>query len=308
MPDPATSPDLWIAEYHTPWDCYAHGITEVLVHKQTPYQTMLLVKTGAYGKGLVLDGKWQSTVADEFLYHEPLIHPACLQHGSPRTVLILGGAEGASIREALRWHSVERVVMVDIDPDVVEACRQYLPEMHQQAFDDPRTEVVIADAAEYLDQTQIHWDVIIADLSDPIEAGPASQLFTREFFQRIRQVLAPTGAFALQAGSVSPVEIRLHAGVIRTLRTVFPHVHAYSSYAPTYGSPLGLALCSSKVIPTRPEPDAIDHILAQQTQGGFQMFDGITFLGLMQTPAHIRAAIAAEQWIYTWVEPPQTPR
>ncbi|MEM8808185.1 MAG: spermidine synthase, partial [Cyanobacteria bacterium P01_G01_bin.38] len=86
--------NFWLNETITPWDVYGHGITRVLVHRQTPFQEMYVVETGAYGKALVLDGKWQSCTGDEFLYHEALVHPAMVLHGAPRRVLVLGGAEG----------------------------------------------------------------------------------------------------------------------------------------------------------------------------------------------------------------------
>ena len=110
-----TQVNFWMYEYISPWDRYAHGVTRLLDHRKTAFQEMVIIETGAYGKGLVLDGKWQSCTGDEFLYHEPLVHPAMLQHGAPRRVLILGGGEGATAREVLRWKSVQRVVMIDID-------------------------------------------------------------------------------------------------------------------------------------------------------------------------------------------------
>lgn len=166
--------DLWISEYITPWDIYVHGVTRILAYKKTAYQEMYIVETGAYGKGLVLDGKWQSCTGDEFLYHEALVHPAMVAHQAPRTVLVLGGGEGATVREVLRWKTVEQVMMVDIDGEVVEACREHLSEMHQNAFDDSRVELVIGDALQVLDTTPQQWDIIISDLSDPIEEVPRS--------------------------------------------------------------------------------------------------------------------------------------
>ena len=167
--------DLWINEYITPYDIYAHGITKVLVYKKTAYQEMYIVESGVYGKGLVLDGKWQSCTADEFIYHETLVQTAAVAHQHPQRVLVLGGGEGATIREILRWKSIEKVTMIDIDREVVAACQQHLPEMHQNAFDDPRVELIIADAINILDTTSEKWDIIISDLSDPIEEGPSSR-------------------------------------------------------------------------------------------------------------------------------------
>ncbi len=296
--------DFWMSEYITPWDIYAHGITRVLAYQKTAFQEMYVVESGAYGKALVLDGKWQSSTADEFLYHEPLVQPAMICHGSPRSVLILGGGEGATAREVLRWRTVERVLMVDIDGEVVAACRQHLPEMHRGAFDDPRLEVAIADALDLLDTREDRWDIVISDLSDPIESGPSYQLFTQEYFQKIQRVLAPGGYFVIQAGQVMPPNLALHARLLKTVGTVFPHVVSYASHTPSYGSPWGFGLAAAEPIVTRPDPEAVDRLLASETTGGLRAIDGLALLGMLQTPKYIRDAIAAETQIYTQAAPP----
>ena len=266
---------------------------------------MSIVESGAYGKALVLDGKWQSSTGDEFLYHEPLVHPAMISHGQPKQVLVLGGGEGATIREVLRWKSVERVVMVDIDGEVVDECRTHLPEMHQGAFEDPRTEVVVGDALLYLDDTDTRWDVVISDLSDPIEEGPSFKLFTKEYFEQIKGVLAPGGRVVIQAGPTSPTEVKTHGRLVHTLKAVFPHVTSFSSHTPSYGSPWGFALAANEPIDTLPNPEAVDALLAQATTGGFRMFDGSTNLGLLQTQGHVKRAIAQADLVYTLASPPR---
>lgn len=297
--------EFWIHEYITPWDYYAHGITRIYAYKRTAFQEMHIVETGAYGRALVLDGKWQSCVGDEFLYHEPLVHPAMLLHAAPRSVLILGGGEGATAREVLRWKTVDQVTMVDIDGEVVEACKEHLAEMHQNAFDDPRLTVVIDDALNVLDCTKQQWDVVISDLSDPIEEGPSFKLFTKEYFEKAKNVLAPGGAFVLQAGPVAPAELHMHARLVRTMKAVFAQVESYTTFVPTYASPWGFALGSADVINTRPDPERIDEQLAEKTTGGLRMFDGITLLGMFQLPAHLRRAISEETHVYTLNEPPK---
>jgi len=297
--------DFWMYEYITPFDFYGHGISRVLACRKTAYQEMYIVESGTYGKALVLDGKWQSCTGDEFLYHEPLVHPAMLLHGRPRRVLILGGGEGATAREVLRWNSVEQVVMVDIDGEVVEACREHLPEMHRAAFDDSRLEVVIGDALEYLGRSARAWDVIISDLSDPIEDGPSFKLFTREYFEEAKSRLLGDGVFVLQAGPVSPVELRLHARLVRTMASVFDHVQSYVTYVPSYAVPWGMVLGSGRPIDPRPAPETTDRQLAEWTTGGLRMFDGTTLLGMLQVPAHLRRAIRDETRLYTLKEPPK---
>ncbi|MGD1809244.1 fused MFS/spermidine synthase [Dapis sp. BLCC M126] len=296
--------DLFFAEQITPWDIYKHGIDKVLIYQKTKYQKMYIVE-GVYGKALILDGKWQSCTQDEFLYHESLVHPPMIFHGSPRKVLIFGGGEGATIREVLRWKTVEKVVMVDIDGEVVEACKKYLPEMHQNVFEDPRVELIIDDAQNFLESTSETWDVIISDLTDPIESGPSFPLFTQEYFKKIRRILSVDGSFIIQAGSISPAEMYLHVRVVKTLQTVFSYVHSFMPYSSSYGCPLGFVVASDKEFSPKVNPEKVDSLLAEKTIGGFQLMDGISLLGMSRLPLNLRQAIATETQIYTLKNPPK---
>lgn len=317
MPGAELNADLWISEAFTPYDVYQHGITAVHASKRTDFQDMHIVSTGVFGKALVLDGKWQSCTGDEFMYHEPIIHPAaviCAMRGhAAKNALVLGGGEGATIRELLRWKSIERATMVDIDGDVVNACIEHLPEMHQGAFDDPRTDLVIGDALEYVktpsNTPEGKWDLIVSDLSDPIVDGPSFPLFTREYFADLEQILADHGVLVVQSGSLSPSYLPLHAKLSRTLRDVFPHVATIMSTVPTYPAPWSFILASRHEIDRWPDPDAIDRILADHIQPfgtrGLHMFDGRTMLGMLQPPKHVRDAIDAEETVLTMANPPK---
>lgn len=299
------SANFWMSEYLTPWTILVHGVTKVLTYKQTPYQEMYIVETGAYGKALVLDGKVQSCTEDEFLYHEALVQPAMCLHSAPRRVLILGGGEGATAREALRWKTVEKVVMVDIDADVVNACKEHLPEMHQNSFNDPRFELIIGDALEVLKTVGNDWDLVISDLADPIEEGPAFQLFTKEFFESISQVLAPGGFYAMQAGPVAPQLLKIHARLMHTLKSVFTCAHSYASFAACYGTPWGFAIANQQQFSIQPDPGHIDLLLSEKTTGSLQMLDGNLLRGMLQMPVYLQNAIAQETEIYTMATPPK---
>ncbi len=303
MPGAELSTEVWINEYVAPDIIHQHGIARVLASARTAWQQMHIVESDTEGKALVLDGKWQSCTADEFLYHEPLVHPACLQHGKPKQVLVLGGGEGATVREALRWKSVRRVVMVDIDGEVVEACKEHLPEMHQGAFEDPRTELVIGDALAYLDDSEGQWDVIISDLSDPIDEGPSFPLFTKEYFEKCRRALADGGVFVVQAGPVGPTSMGLHVRLVNTVKAVFPHVVNFGSWIPGYAQPWGFAMGCERPIDLMPDPKKVDAALASGTTGGFRMFDGRTLLGLYQPPKYLRDALAKETRVFTLSDP-----
>jgi spermidine synthase len=322
MPGSTVNADLWVTEYITPWDVYAHGVTKIRAAAETEWQSMQIVETGAYGVGLVLDGKWQSCTGDEFLYHEPLVHPACLSYTRatgrpPRSLLILGGGEGATLREALRWPSIERAAMVDIDGEVVEACKAHMPEMHRGAFDDPRADVVIGDALAYVadpktkPQTdgQDGWDVIISDLSDPIEDGPSYQLFTKEYFESLKGILSEHGVLAVQSGPVNPPELHLHARLRTTLDTLFARTHSLVSAVPTYPAPWSFILAGDETLEPLLDADATDALLAEHVRPfagtELRMLDGIACRGLYSTPKHLRDAIAAETTVYTKDDPPR---
>jgi len=291
---------LWLTEYHSPFDALCHGIVEVLYQKKTRYQEMLIVNSGSNGKALVLDGSWQACMGDEFLYHEPLVHPACLLQGDPQRVLILGGGDGAALREVLKWRSVKLAVLVDLDGEVVDACRQYLPEMHQGAFDDTRCEVVVADAFDYVDTRKQYWDVIVSDLTDPLQEGPSAKLFTHEYFARCRQALAPGGCFVLQAGLAGPSEMHIHTRLVRTVTGVFERVFHFASHVPTWASPMGFVIGTDRSVQWNdPDPGAVDALLARKIDGRLRMFDGRAFRGLMHPPKYLRDAVAAETEVFT---------
>ncbi|MBI1348354.1 spermidine synthase [bacterium] len=305
MPGAQLAADLWISEYLSPCDIWQHGVTKLLASRQTPFQEMQVVESGPYGKALILDGKWQTCTGDEFLYHEPIAHAPCVLHGKPERVLIAGGADGGVLREVLKWQCVTEAVVADIDGDVITACRELLPEIHQGAYEDPRARIAVGDAFELIRSTPGYWDVIIADLTDPIEEGPAYPLFTQEFFRACQYGLRPGGVFVNQAGSQSPPLADILIRVLHTIDSVFTQTSLITANVPTYGSAWGLAVACDQPLNLRPDPEVTNRLLAEQVRGPLQMFDGESLLGMLQTPKYIRDRLASETVIYTIAEPPK---
>ncbi len=305
MPGESAFEQLWLSEYLTPSHRIMHAVRDVVATARTEFQAMQIVDTADFGRALLLDGTWQSATLDEFIYHESLVHPAMLTHGRPKRVLILGGGEGATSREVLRWSSVERVVMVDIDGEVVDACKKHLSQMHQGAFDDPRHELVIGDALHYLDQTDETWDVVISDLSDPVEDGPAFELFTREYFERVRAVMSKDGAFAVQAGPVSPADMMFHVGLVNTVEAAFGNAISYQATVPSFGSAWGFCLASQAPVPSAPEPEATDRTLAELVRGELSFIDGQIVRAQRQSAPFLRRALQRETRVYTKDRPPR---
>jgi spermidine synthase len=285
----------WHHEAITPDVAFASRVTAVVHEGQTAYQRVQLLDTAGFGRCLVLDGKTQSAEADEFVYHEALVHPALLLHPRPEAVCIAGGGEGATAREVLRYRTVQQVHMVDLDREVVELCRQHLPRHHQGAFDDPRLRLHFADARAFLEGCPDCFDVLVLDLPDPMEGGPAAQLYTQGFYQMLRSRLRPSGVLVTQSGPAGVLNYReLFTAIHHTLKQVFPVVVPYTVYMQSFGEPWGFNLASMGPTPFTLSPREVDACLAWQGVGGLRFYDGTAHQGLFNLPRFLRDALAAE--------------
>ncbi len=284
----------WFLDFLSPDEGHIHGIETILYAKQTKFQQMEIILTRNYGRCLVLDGKMQSSEYDEFIYHEALVHPALLTHPHPKRVFIVGGGEGATLREALRYKSVERVLMVDIDEEVVESCRKYLPEWSNGAFEDPRTDLRFFDARKYLEETQDVYDIIIIDISEPVQEGPAYLLYTKEFYQIVQKRLSPQGIISLQAGTTAVNTLLCFSAVYQTLKSVFPIVRPYQACIPSFGLPWGFALASKSLDPLQISQEELNQRIAQRIKGELKYYDGETHHGQFLLPKVIRNQIEKE--------------
>jgi len=294
----------WFFETTTAFEGHMHAIARTIVEAQTKFQHVEILQTAAYGKTLVLDGRIQSSQGDEFIYHEALVHPGMLTtEGAPRSALVIGGGEGATLREILRYPSITRAVMVDIDGEVVELCKTHLPEMHQGAFDDPRTEVRHEDARAYLEKSNDRFDFITVDLVEPLEEGPACMLFTQEFYALVRDRLTPGGTMTMQAGMTKLGELGFFTSIHRTVREVFPMVAAYQSFISCFGTPWGFIVASKKVDPARQGAQAVDKLIAERVKGSLEYWDGVTHQHAFSLPKFIRKAVAKQTRIVTDAHP-----
>jgi len=192
----------WLCEEQAPGVWFCLGVRRWLVRRRTPYQRLDLAETEAHGRVLALDGRFMLSERDEFFYHEMLVHPALLFHPLPRHVLIVGGGDGGALREVLR-HPVERATLVEIDPEVIEVAKEWLPSVHQGAFSDPRVRVVTMPGEEFLPQHREEFDVILVDSTDPI--GPGAALFREDFFRACREAAtAASSPFRREALGSTP--------------------------------------------------------------------------------------------------------
>ena len=267
-------------------------LEEVYVERQTPYQHVLVAETYAYGRALFLDRLIQSAEADEVLYHEPLIHPGLVVHGQAKRVLVAGAGEGASLRELVRHAQVERILAVDLDPEVVAISREYLPSWHQGAFDDPRVELRFEDIQTTLaGSAPAAWDVVVLDITDPVEEGPSLDLFTTKFFRSVERVLAEDGLVIMQAGEIDPSDTRIISTTLSTLRAVFPWVHLLNTFVPSFHCLWGIALAGKR--PFDVDPSDLAERIAKLPSEQLQVYDLHRHRAMLRLPKFMQAQVDA---------------
>ena len=217
----------------TLFDAYRQefSVDEVYFERRTGHQHLLIFHNSLFGRVMALDGVIQTTERDEFIYHEMLSHVPIFSHGAVRSVLIVGGGDGAMLREVCRHRDIERVTLVEIDAEVVAMAKRYLPNHSAGAFEDPRLQLVIADGLDYVQGTESRFDVVISDSTDPI--GPGEALFTRAFYQGCRRCLNRGGVLVTQNG-VTFMQIDEVKTTAQRLREVFADSTFYTAAVPTY--------------------------------------------------------------------------
>ena len=259
--------------------------TRQLGEWQTPYQRMQIYETAQYGKLFRLDGFNMTSEREEFVYHENLMHPALTAHNAPKKVLIIGGGDGGSSEEALKHPSVEQVTMVEIDPDVINVAREHFHAVHNGVFDNRKLRVLVDDGMKFVRETTERFDLIALDLNDPV--GPAEALYSVEFFQQCRAILAPGGALTLHIGSPVARPERV-AELAARLNSVFRIVRPYTMFIPLYGSLWTMVVCSDKLDPKAYTADEIDRRIEQRKLTELRYYNGETHEGVFALPNFVR--------------------
>lgn len=206
---------------------------EVLHDVQTDFQRVRILESPKYGKLLTLDDMFMTTENDEFHYHEMIAHPAMFAHKNVKNILVIGGGDGGTIREVLRHDTVEKVTMVEIDGEVIEACKKYLPSIAAE-FNNPKLDLIVGDGIEYVKNASPEaYDMIIVDGSDPV--GPAEGLFSVAFYNDCYKALNSNG-FLVSQGESPKFNENTFADVHKTIRGLFGEGNAHVAlfYVPTY--------------------------------------------------------------------------
>ncbi|MBV9271750.1 MAG: spermidine synthase, partial [Candidatus Eremiobacteraeota bacterium] len=288
---PKTELWQWYVEEFFPTEQHHHAVERVYYKGRSAFQDIGIVDTPVFGKMLILDGDTQSSQNDEKIYHESLVHPALAGSNDRSEILILGGGEGATLREALRHPDVRRATMVDIDGEVVELSKKFLAEWSDGAFEDNRSRVIVGDALKFLKEDRDTYGVIISDLTEPLEDSPSNPLFCDDVFRDIKARLADGGVYVLQASTAGFHNMSLHAKMARTLRRHYKYVVSFYSNVPAFDNDWAFIACSDAVDLSKLEERDVDRYCEQLTRENFY-YDGETHRRMFALPLYLRRELA----------------
>ncbi|MEM4213762.1 MAG: polyamine aminopropyltransferase [Candidatus Methanomethylicaceae archaeon] len=280
----------WFIEYQTPHSAHMHGIKGVIYSGKSRMQSIDIVESCEYGKMLILDGKVQSTTRDEHFYHEALVHPTMIAHPRPERILIIGGGEGGTLREVLRHPTVKRAVMVDIDIEVVKNSKTHMPELSRGAFDDDRAELVVGDGRRFVEGCRSRFDVVIVDVTDPLEGGPAQLLYTKEFYEGIKRILGEDGIVVTQATSVY-YSAYCFATIYRTVESALGRAGGYQAWIPAYDSMWGFVYGTKGPDPRVLSENEVDDRLVKRGIRDLKFYEGATHRALFTLSKELKTII-----------------
>ncbi|MDH5719981.1 MAG: polyamine aminopropyltransferase [Spirochaetia bacterium] len=255
-----------------------------LFEKQTPYQKLEIHEFPAFGKVLRLDGIFQTSEKDEYLYHEILAHVPGIALNGPETALVIGGGDGGAAEELLKYSTIKKVVMVELDEDVVEASKAYIPSISNGAFESEKLELRFEDGIKYIENTNERFDQIFLDLTDPF--GPSTALYTKEFYTMVSEKLTERGVLSLHIESpVSRPNIfgRIHY----TLKTIFKHVRPMFNYVPLYGTMWGFAAASNQTDVLDINRKQIKERIANLKLNDLSFYNADTHFSVLAVPKYI---------------------
>lgn len=282
--NPVMDGEFWFLERHTDNAGMMLAVREYIYSHRSKFQLIEIFDTFEYGRVLTLDRLIMLSERDESAYHEMLVHVPMFVHPSPERVLVVGGGDGGILREVVKHPGLELAVQVEIDEEVVNACREYMPGI-ASAYDHPKVQLVIEDALVYLRDVREPFDVVIIDSTDPV--GPAVSLFEAPFYRDVFNALGVNGVMTCQLGS-SIYNLDRISDVVKQLRGIFTEAQLYMAHVPTYPSGLwflGIA-SKGKLIQQRP-----DEVRYRTLKHNFNYYNNSIHSGSFMLPEYIKRAL-----------------
>lgn len=266
-----------------------YRVSEKLEDFPTDVHHVEVYDTPAFGRVLRVNGHILTAENDEWIYHENLVHPAALSHPEPKRALVLGGGTGGSARQLLKYDSIERVLIGELDGFLVDTVRQHFEKIHQGAFDDARLEIKLGDANEWINNIEEQFDLIVLDLVGYAEK--AEGFYSRAFFERCRALLTDNGVLALSLGSP-----QRHSGAFvdrhTALQEVFTTVEPYLVPLSLHGGLWGMAIARRNDASGNLTADEVDSRLRSRAVGQLEYYNGAVHAGQQALPNFVAALLA----------------
>lgn len=207
---------------------------EIVLAKSSPFQRIILTRWKDEMR-LFLNGHLQFSTRDEYRYHETLVHPAMSSHTNPKKILVLGGGDGMAVREILKYSTVEKITLVDLDAVITDLFKNsdLLKQFNSESLSNKKVNIINADAFLWLEQNQNYYDVVIIDFPDP-NSYSVGKLYTTTFYKLLKKNLNPESVVSVQ--STSPLFARKSFWCInKTIQSAGIRTKAYHVYVPSFG-------------------------------------------------------------------------
>lgn len=280
---------------------YFYTIKKTLRKGKTKYQQIELVETDEFGNVLLLDNITQVAERNDSHYHEPMVHPAICCHPKPRTILVIGGGDGGILREVLKYSTIERVDLAELDNEVISFSKKYLSSVHKGCFDDSRLHIQVVDGRMFTEEHPGQYDIIIMDMTDPY--GPSKMLYTREFFRKIKRAFRDkNGIFIMH--SESPISRpQAFSCIQKTLRSVFKNVNPFYLYIQMYAVLWSITMCSDSINAAAVSSANVNKKLQRFGLNDLQVYSGQTHTSMQVEYPYISQILKQPARIITDAKP-----
>ena len=259
----------YLVERLNPTFGYFYKAGKTLHRGKTKWQNLEIIESEEFGNVLLLDGVTQVTSRNEFLYHEPMVHPALASHPDPRDVLIIGAGDGGILREVLK-HPVQKAVMAELDGGVVDFCDKLMPEINAGAFADKRYRLEVGDGRKFVEGTKERFDAVIMDMTDPF--GPSVMLYTKEFFQHVKATFKDSKSLFVMHTESPISRPNTFKQCHRTLAEVFIYRRTFYLYIHMYAVLWSITVCSDGTDVAEISPAEIAARLVARGIGGLHAY------------------------------------
>jgi spermidine synthase len=275
---------LWFDETYGGKIRFGLRLTRSVFRGKSEFQSVDVVDTEEFGRALALEDAWMTSERDEAHYHEMIVHPALTAAPAIRRVLVIGGGDGGTVREVLRYPEVEHVTMVELDKLVVDVCKQHLTSFGVP-WNDPRLSLRYEDGIAYLgNYSGEPYDVILIDGSDPV--GPAQGLYASPFYESAKRCLTTGGVLVSQ--TESPIAMADDfARIVKTLRASFRRAEPYFVPIPLYPSGMWSFTFASDTI----DPLVFDAARATRIESVSRYYNRDIHRAAFAKPSFVRALL-----------------